>query len=73
MPRKILATVIEVYCPSCGKAINIRSEEGESEHTISCWSCDTSITVQNGYGVNNLRVFSGDERLRYIIIWQQKP
>ena len=73
MPRKILATVIETWCCDCGKIINIRMEEGEGEHTVSCWNCDATITAHNGYGENNIHVTCEGNRIRYVIIWQAKP
>lgn len=73
MPRKILATVLEVHCPRCGKAINIRLENGQSSHHVSCWNCDNDIHAENGYGENNVRVSSGGARIRYTIIWQEEP
>lgn len=73
MPRRILATVVEVHCPACGKAITIRAEEGESDHSVKCWNCDTPIHFHNGYGPNNLYVMSDRKRLRYTIIWQDRP
>lgn len=73
MPRKILATVVEVYCPNCGKNINLRAEAGESDHTVSCWNCDISITLHNGYGPNNFYVIVNGKRIRYTLIWQERP
>ena len=73
MPRKILATVIECWCCDCGKQINIRLSEGEEDHTVSCLNCDATIVAHNGYGTNNIHVTCDGSRIRYLIIWQQKP
>lgn len=73
MPRKILATVLEVYCPSCGKCINIRMESGQEQRKVICWNCDNPIIAENGFGENNVRVSSQNRRIRYTIIWQEEP
>lgn len=73
MPRRILATDLQTRCCNCHKTVNVNLEEGESYHEIHCWNCNTLITVQNGYGQNNITVKCGSKPVRYTITWQQEP
>jgi len=74
MPRKILATTLQVRCPNpvCHKVINIRLESGQSNDSIPCWNCHTVIETHNGYGKNNIRVSSQGKSLQFHIVWQEK-